>query len=90
MSEHEGFCVPLVEAMYFRVPIVAYAAAAVPDTLGGCGVLVTDKLPETIAEAIVEADSSRDLQATTVENRLEVFSRTTGSQTLLGALQKLY
>ena len=33
MSEHEGFCVPLVEAMYFHVPIVAYSCAAVPDTL---------------------------------------------------------
>lgn len=45
MSEHEGFCVPLVEAMYFDVPIIAYCAAAIPDTLGGCGVLTESKDP---------------------------------------------
>jgi len=38
-SRHEGFGVPLVEAMYFGLPIFAYAAAAVPETLGGAGVL---------------------------------------------------
>jgi len=36
-SEHEGFCVPLVEAMYFRVPIIAWGKTAVPETMGGCG-----------------------------------------------------
>ena len=39
LSEHEGFCVPLVEAMAADVPIVAYAAGAVPETLGGAGLL---------------------------------------------------
>ena len=38
LSEHEGFCVPLVEAMAMDVPVLAYSAAAVPDTLGGAGV----------------------------------------------------
>ncbi len=37
MSEHEGFCVPLIEAMWFDVPVLAFAAAAVPETLGGAG-----------------------------------------------------
>ncbi len=41
-SEHEGFCVPLVEAMYFRTPIVAWAVAAVPETLGDCGFLLEE------------------------------------------------
>lgn len=45
MSEHEGFCVPLLEAMYFGVPIVAYDACAVPDTLGDAGILLHDKDP---------------------------------------------
>ena len=40
MSEHEGFCVPLVEAMKFSVPIVSYATAAVPETLGGTGIVL--------------------------------------------------
>jgi glycosyltransferase involved in cell wall biosynthesis len=50
MSEHEGFCVPLLEAMHFGVPIVAYAAAAVPATLGEAGVLVREKRPAETAE----------------------------------------
>lgn len=41
-SEHEGFCVPLVEAMYFRVPIVAWGVTAVPETLGGCGFVLEE------------------------------------------------
>lgn len=36
-SEHEGFCVPLIEAMWFDVPIVALASSAVPETLDGAG-----------------------------------------------------
>ncbi len=43
LSEHEGFCVPLVEAMATDVPVLAYAAGAVPETLGGAGVLFAPK-----------------------------------------------
>ncbi|MBN1354938.1 glycosyltransferase [bacterium] len=50
MSEHEGFCVPLLEAMYFDVPVIAYDAGAVAGTLGGSGVLVRTKDPLVIAE----------------------------------------
>lgn len=52
MSDHEGFCVPLVEAMYFRLPIVAKDAAAVGETLGGCAVLLKDKDPSAAADAL--------------------------------------
>ncbi len=51
-SEHEGFCVPLLEAMHHRVPIVAFAAAAVPETLGEAGLLFDIKDPCTIAAAV--------------------------------------
>jgi L-malate glycosyltransferase len=50
MSEHEGFGVPLVEAMLTRVPVLAYAAGAVPDTLGGAGVLFSEKRLDIVAE----------------------------------------
>lgn len=49
MSEHEGFCVPLVEAMFFDVPIVAYKASAVPETLGKAGILLESKEPYAAA-----------------------------------------
>ena len=52
LSEHEGFCVPLIEAMAADVPVLAYAAAAVPDTLGGAGVTFAPKDLEHAAELL--------------------------------------
>jgi glycosyltransferase involved in cell wall biosynthesis len=52
LSEHEGFCVPLVEAMAADVPVLAYAAGAVPETLGGAGVLFAPKDLEAAAETL--------------------------------------
>ena len=52
LSEHEGFCVPLVEAMAADVPVLAYGAAAVPDTLGGAGVQFAPKDLEYAAELL--------------------------------------
>jgi L-malate glycosyltransferase len=52
LSEHEGFCAPLLEAMAADVPILAYAAAAVPETLGGSGVQFTAKDMEYAAELL--------------------------------------
>jgi len=48
-SEHEGFCVPIVEAFYKRVPVLAYASTAVPATMDGGGVLYDHKDPLEIA-----------------------------------------
>jgi glycosyltransferase involved in cell wall biosynthesis len=52
LSEHEGFCVPLVEAMATDVPVLAYAAGAVPETLGGAGVVFSPKDFEFAAEML--------------------------------------
>lgn len=54
LSEHEGFCVPLLEAMAADVPVLAYGAAAVPDTLGGAGVQFAPKDLEFAAELLGE------------------------------------
>lgn len=48
-SEHEGFCVPLVEAFYTGVPVLAYAATAVPSTMDGAGVLFHHPDPAHVA-----------------------------------------
>lgn len=53
MSEHEGFCVPLMEAMRSDLPIVAYAAAAVPETLGNNGLLFARKHYVSMAQAVL-------------------------------------
>jgi glycosyltransferase involved in cell wall biosynthesis len=50
LSEHEGYCVPLVEAMNAGIPVVAYDAGAVRETLRGGGVLLKEKPPELVAE----------------------------------------
>jgi L-malate glycosyltransferase len=52
LSEHEGFCVPLIEAMAADVPVLAYAAGAVPETLGGAGMLFAPKDLEVAAEML--------------------------------------
>lgn len=68
MSEHEGFGKPLIESMYFDLPVLAYKAAGVPYTLGGAGVLVKRKEYEAIAELI-------DLLITDTDLRHKIMAR---------------
>ena len=51
-SEHEGFCVPLVEAMAMGVPIVAYASTAIPETVAEAGIVWTERNPYLLAETL--------------------------------------
>jgi glycosyltransferase involved in cell wall biosynthesis len=67
LSEHEGFCVPLLEAMYFRAPIVAHNSTAIPETVGDAG-LVWDEdelrgIVESIAVCAERDDRSHTLAA---------------------------
>lgn len=52
MSEHEGFGKPLIESMYFGVPVLAYASTAVPDTLDDAGILFHRKDYPALAELV--------------------------------------
>ena len=61
-SEHEGFCVPLVEAFYAGVPVLAYAATAVPATMDGAGVLFEEKDPRLVAGLMDAIISDPNLQ----------------------------
>ncbi len=77
LSEHEGFCVPLVEAMAADVPILAYSAGAVPETLGGAGLLFAPKDLEVAAEMLGMLVYDRPLRARVLEGqrrRLEAFA----------------
>jgi L-malate glycosyltransferase len=51
-SDHEGFCVPLAEAMGHGIPIVAYGVTAVPETVGSAGLVLPDKSPVRFAAAV--------------------------------------
>ena len=73
-SEHEGFCVPLMEAFHMGVPVLAYAATAVPATMDGGGILYHRKDPLEIAgliDAVVSNARLRDEMLTRQDAALE-------------------
>lgn len=62
-SEHEGFCVPLIEAFHKRVPVMALAATAVPATMDGGGVLYETTEPGSVAaimQRVLESSAVQD------------------------------
>ena len=76
LSEHEGFCVPAVESMYFRLPILAYNCTALPYTLGNSGILINAKRYAEIAEMmqmIVEHSALREAILARQSARLAAF-----------------
>ena len=77
MSEHEGFGVPLVEAMLMDVPVLAYRCTAVGDTLGDAGVQFTEKRIEAVAEMAARLASDEPLRRAVragQRRRLEAFA----------------
>jgi glycosyltransferase involved in cell wall biosynthesis len=67
-SDHEGFCVPLIEAMSFNLPVVARATTAIPETVGDAGVLIeADDGPTVMAEALAEVLTNAPLRSELVE-----------------------
>ena len=74
-SEHEGFCVPLIESFYMGVPVLAYAATAVPATMDGAGILYTDKDPMHLAALINAITEDRDLVDRVVDGQYAALAR---------------
>ena len=92
LSEHEGFCVPLVEAMAADVPILAYGAAAVPETLGGAGICFTPKDLEHAAEMLgllVYDDELRSSVIAGQRRRLADFSLAHAARALDAMIESL-
>ncbi|QSQ18096.1 glycosyltransferase [Myxococcus landrumensis] len=67
MSRHEGFGVPLLEGMYRNVPVVAYGAAAVPETMGGAGLTTLSDDPAEVAQLLAVLDRNPTLRAQVLE-----------------------
>lgn len=71
MSEHEGFCVPLVEAMYFDLPLLAYDSSAVGETAGDAGILLSEKDPAVAAAYVHEILNNNRLRETMIKEQRE-------------------
>lgn len=74
-SEHEGFCVPLIESFYKRVPVLAYAATAVPATMDGGGVLYDDKDPARVAALMHAMITDHDMTDRILVNQDQALDR---------------
>lgn len=61
MSEHEGFCVPLIESMLMNVPVIAYKSTAIPYTMNNTGILVDEKNHKLIAQLIWKLINDKEL-----------------------------
>jgi len=91
LSEHEGFCVPLIEAMYFKIPVIAFDSCAMPETLGGTGILLHEKIPSLMGQALHEVLFNKDLRAKIIEEqneRLKYFSYENVSKILLDEISE--
>ena len=86
-SEHEGFCVPLIESFHMGVPVLAYAATAVPSTMDGAGVLYTSKDPLHVAALINAVVDDREVAERIIDGQYAALDRLEArdfSGTLLG------
>jgi len=92
MSEHEGFGVPLVESFYLKLPVVAYAAGAVEETMNGGGILVREKEFPMIAallDKLSEDNVFRKKIVLSQNKALKKFSRENVSAILLDHIQRV-
>lgn len=92
-SEHEGFCVPLVEAMSMKLPITAYASTAIPETLGDAGIAWPDREPLLLAESInLFVRNSKVRNALGLRGRVRyeaMFTNEKTEQTFVNAISRL-
>jgi glycosyltransferase involved in cell wall biosynthesis len=90
LSEHEGFGVPLLEAMHCGVPTVAFASSALPETVGDATLLLADKDPLTVAVAVQRVLSDDVVRKGLIEaghRRVEHFSLVNSQRRLLEAIE---
>ena len=89
LSDHEGFCAPIVEAMSRGIGVVAFAAGAVPDTIGDAGVLIDHKEPDFVACVVHQLFESPELMTTLGDRalaRAKLFSLERSEQAFVEAM----
>lgn len=84
LSGHEGFCVPVVEAMALGTPVVALASSALPGTLGDAGLLWENADPHVIAESVARIADDAPLRNTLRQRGRERYE-STFAPSVLGA-----
>ena len=89
LSEHEGFCVPLLEAMALEVPVVAFDAGAVAETLQGGGLLLKDKPPAEVAALLDRVAQDDGLRAGVLEGQRRALARVRDTDFRALLLQRL-
>jgi glycosyltransferase involved in cell wall biosynthesis len=92
LSDHEGFGVPLLEAMAHDLPVVTYACTAVPETVGDAAVLLDEKRPTTVATAVARVLSDEPLRRALVEaghRQVEAFGLPASTARLRGAVHAI-
>ena len=71
MSEHEGFCVPIIESMLMKVPVIAFDSTAIPYTMKNAGILINKKEHKLIALLIKKILNDKSLQSKLISEQLE-------------------
>jgi len=92
LSEHEGFCLPLIESLVFELPIIAYNSSAVPYTLDGAGILINTKRVDYVAELVDIVAHDKKLREKIIRGQrlhLEKFKKKGREKFLLENLKKL-
>lgn len=92
MSNHEGFCVPLVESMHFKIPIIAKDSTAIPFTLGNGGILIHEETFEEIGELInlvINNDKTNISLIKEGSNQLEKIYSKTNEEFIINLLKKI-
>ncbi len=91
-SEHEGFCLPLVESMVYEVPVIAYNSTAIPYTLGEAGIKINTKNPALVGELLYEIWKNRELNAKIVflqNKRLEKIKEESSPEKFLTLIEEI-
>lgn len=89
MSEHEGFCVPIIESMMMKVPVLAFKSTAIPYTMKNSGVLIDKKDHKKISQIIGKILNDNDLKKKIIEDQFNFVSKTNNYSFFKKSLEKI-